>query len=388
MADGKKLQPIIVKRVKKGGHAAHGGAWKIAYADFVTAMMAFFLLMWLLGSTAKGDLQGISDYFNAPFKVALMGGDGTGNSDSILPGGGRDLSKSAGQVDGGDSEREKKEKGAQMARAELARQDAMRIDALQAKINEMIASNQALSEFGSQIRMEQTPDGLQIQIVDDQARPMFDSGSAIVKPYMREILREIGSALGDIENRLTLSGHTDAAPYGSGDRGYSNWELSADRANASRRELVAGGLPDDKVARIEGLASSRLLEPNQPNAPINRRISILVMTREAEERLAPKGDGSTPALAPAAPAPLAASPATPPPAVAANAPVGAPVSAPAAPAAPPPSPPVAQTPAAPPAAAPEGAVAPARKLPLGLPDLQKLAEVPKPREEAGPVKPR
>lgn len=371
MADGKKLQPIIVKRVKKGGHAAHGGAWKIAYADFVTAMMAFFLLMWLLGSTAKGELEGIADYFNAPFKVALMGGDGSGNSDSILPGGGRDLSKAAGQVDGGDAERAEKEAGAQMARAELARQDALRIDALQSKINEMIANNQALAEFGSQIRMEQTPDGLQIQIVDDQARPMFDVGSAIVKPYMRDILREIGVALADIENRLTLSGHTDATPYGSGDRGYSNWELSSDRANASRRELVAGGLPDDKIARVEGLASSRLLEPEQPAAPINRRISILVMTREAEERMAPTGDGRTvPHSAPAQTPPPAAPPAS----GAALPPDGnaTPSAADA-------------TAATPPEAA---APAPVRKLPLGLPDLQKLAEVPKPREEAGPVKPR
>jgi chemotaxis protein MotB len=284
MAD-KKLQPIIIKRIKKGGHAAHGGAWKIAYADFVTAMMAFFLLMWLLGSTSKGDLNGIAQYFTAPVKVSLLGGDGTGNSESILPGGGRDLSKSAGQVDGGDAERAAKLIGAQMARAELARKDAIRIDALQKKISEMVASNPALAEFGSQIKLEQTEDGLQIQIVDEQNRPMFDVGSAIVKPYMRDILREIGGALEGVENRIALSGHTDAMPYGSGDRGYSNWELSADRANASRRELVTGGLPDAKMAKVEGLASSRPFEPNDPNAPINRRISILVLTRDAEERL-------------------------------------------------------------------------------------------------------
>ena len=289
--DGKKLQPIIVKRVKKGGHAAHGGAWKIAYADFVTAMMAFFLLMWLLGSTSAGDLKGIADYFNSPMKVTLMGGDGTGNSDSILPGGGRDLSKSAGQVDGGDAERAAKLMGAQMARAELARKDAARIDALQGKIQDLIANNPSLSAFGSQIRLERTADGLQIQIVDDQNRAMFDVGSAMVKPYMRDILRAIGGALSDVENRIALSGHTDATPYGSGDRGYSNWELSSDRANASRRELVAGGLPDDKLARVEGLASSRLLEARDPTAPINRRISILVLSKEAELRLMP---GMTP----------------------------------------------------------------------------------------------
>ncbi|MGI9218153.1 MAG: flagellar motor protein MotB [Hydrogenophaga sp.] len=294
--DGKKLQPIIVKRIKKGGHAAHGGAWKIAYADFVTAMMAFFLLMWLLGSTSSGDLQGIASYFTNPVKVSLMGGDGTGNSDSILPGGGRDLSKSAGQVDGGDAERAAKLMGAQMARAELARKDAARIDALHSKIKDLVANNPALKGFGSQIRLDRTADGLQIQIVDDQNRAMFDVGSALVKPYMRDILRAIGGALSDVENRLALSGHTDATPYGSGDRGYSNWELSSDRANASRRELVAGGLPDDKLVRVEGLASSRLLETQDPTAPINRRISILVLTQEAERRLMPGGPADAPAL--------------------------------------------------------------------------------------------
>ena len=362
MADGKKLQPIIVKRVKKGGHAAHGGAWKIAYADFVTAMMAFFLLMWLLGSTSSGDLKGIADYFSNPVKVTLMGGNGTGNSDSVLPGGGQDLSRRAGQVDTGDAERAAKLMGAQMARAELARKDAQRIDALQTKLNELVENNPALSEFKSQIRMEKTADGLQIQIVDDQNRPMFDVGSAMVKPYMRQILREIGGAIGDIENRLALSGHTDATPYGSGDRGYSNWELSSDRANASRRELVAGGLPDNKLARVEGLASSRLLDVNQPVAPMNRRISILVMTREAEERMVPTGDGTAlrpPPAEPPAAEPAATASQTPPP-VAAEAP----------------------TPLA------EASAAPVRKMPLGLPDLQNLAEVPKPREEAGPVKPR
>lgn len=288
--DGKKLQPIIIKRIKKGGHAAHGGAWKIAYADFVTAMMAFFLLMWLLGSTTKGELNGIASYFSSPVKVSLQGGDGAGNSDSILPGGGRDLSKSAGQVDGGDAERAAKLMGAQMARAELARKDAARIDALHGKIKDMIANNASMKAFSSQIRLDKTADGLQIQIVDDQNRPMFDVGSALVKPYMRDILRAIGGALSDVENRIALSGHTDATPYGSGERGYSNWELSSDRANASRRELVSGGLPDAKLARVEGLASSRLLEPESPNGPINRRISILVLSREAERRLLSMAD--------------------------------------------------------------------------------------------------
>lgn len=286
----KKLQPIIIKRVKKGGHAAHGGAWKIAYADFVTAMMAFFLLMWLLGSTAKGDLQGISSYFSSPLKVAMSGGDGAGNSSSLMPGGGNDLSKVHGQVRRSEADATKDRRASlENARAERARQDNERIKALQSKIDALITENPRLNEYKSQIRMDITPDGLQIQIIDDQNRPMFDSGSALVKPYMRDILKEIGSALGGVENRISLAGHTDATPYGNGDRGYSNWELSADRANASRRELVAAGMPDAKLGRVVGLAASDLLEPNTPRSPANRRITITILTQEAEERLLGKG---------------------------------------------------------------------------------------------------
>ena len=286
----KKLQPIIIKRVKKGGHAAHGGAWKIAYADFVTAMMAFFLLMWLLGSTAKGELQGISDYFSSPLKVAMAGGDGSGNSSSVIPGGGNDLSKVHGQVRRSDTDSEKaRRQSIDAARAERAKQDAQRIKTLQAKIDALITENPRLNEYKSQIRIDVTPDGLQIQIVDDQNRPMFDSGSAMVKPYMRDILREIGAALNGVENRVSLAGHTDAVPYSNSDRGYSNWELSSDRANATRRELVAAGMPDAKLGRVVGLAASDLLEPDNPRSAANRRITITVLTREAEERLMGKG---------------------------------------------------------------------------------------------------
>lgn len=291
--DAKKLQPIIIKRVKKGGHAVHGGAWKIAYADFVTAMMAFFLLMWLLGSTSEGDKKGLSDYFNAPLKVALQGGSGAGASNSILSGGGKDLTRTTGQSPAGEGEDPIRRKmAADIMRAEVAKQEAKKMDALSAKISAVISNSPKLAEFQSQIRLETTPDGLQIQIVDDQNRPMFDTGSALVKPYMRDILREIGAALNGVENKISLDGHTDRSPYGNGDRGYSNWELSADRANASRRELVASGMPDEKLARVTGLASSNLLDQQNPLSPINRRISIIVMTREAEERL--MGTGRVP----------------------------------------------------------------------------------------------
>ena len=283
--DAKKLQPIIVKRIKKGGHGAHGGAWKIAYADFVTAMMAFFLLMWLLGSTTEGDKKGIADYFNSPLKLSLMGGgSGSGDSSSVVKGGGTDLSRSSGQVKQGEVEAPRRTVNLQQLKAEQRRAEAARLAALKDRVEDVLASNPKLAAMKSQIRLDMTADGLRIQIVDELSRPMFDSGSAIVKPYMRDLLREIGAVLTEVPNRLTLEGHTDAVPFSAGERGYSNWELSSDRANASRRELAAGGLTDDRVLRVQGLASSNLFDRDQPDSPANRRISIIVMNREAEDR--------------------------------------------------------------------------------------------------------
>jgi chemotaxis protein MotB len=283
--DSKKLQPIIVKKIKKGGHGHHGDAWKIAYADFVTAMMAFFLLMWLLGSTTEGDKKGIADYFNSPLKLSLMGGgSGSGDSSHVIKGGGTDLSRQGGQVKQGDVEAKRKTVNLLALKEEQRRAEKARLEALKDKVDDVLASSPKLAAMKSQIRLDMTRDGLRIQIVDEMNRPMFDSGSAIVKPYMRELLREIGSVLTEVPNRLTLEGHTDATPFSAGERGYSNWELSSDRANASRRELVLGGLPEDRVLRVQGLASSSLFEPEQPASPANRRISIIVMNRDAEDR--------------------------------------------------------------------------------------------------------
>jgi chemotaxis protein MotB len=249
-------------------------------------MMAFFLLMWLLGSTSEGDKKGLSDYFAAPLKVSMMGGSGAGASNSVLPGGGSDLTLKSGQLrTGSSSDPIVKKMAADAIKAEIARQDAKKLLALSEKIKGIITSNPKLAEYKSQIRLQSTPDGLEIQIVDDQKRPMFDSGSATVKSYMRDILREIGAVLNEVENKISLDGHTDRFLYISADRGYSNWELSSDRANASRRELTAAGMPDAKLARVVGMGSSLLLEPDEPLSPSNRRISIIVMTREAESRL-------------------------------------------------------------------------------------------------------
>ena len=215
--DAKKLQPIIIKRVKKGGHGHHGGAWKIAYADFVTAMMAFFLLMWLLGSTSEGDKKGIADYFATPLKIALLaGGSGAGDASHVVKGGGEDMTRSTGQVKRGDIDSKRKTVNLQALKAEQVRAEVARLEQLKQKVEQKIADNPKLAAMKSQIRLDMTADGLRIQIVDENQRPMFDSGSAVVQPYMRELLREIGTVLAEVPNRLTLEGHTDAAPFVGG----------------------------------------------------------------------------------------------------------------------------------------------------------------------------
>ena len=277
-----ELRPIIVKRIKKVAGGAHGGAWKIAYADFVTAMMAFFLLMWLLGSTTKGTLQGIAEYFQTPLKVAMAGGEGSGDSSSIIKGGGKDLSAAEGQNKKSDAVKNKKNYSLKDAEAALAVADAAHLKQLKAKIEAVIDANPTLKQYKNQLVLDMTSDGLRIQIVDDQNRPMFASARADLEPYTKVLLDEIGVALNEVPNKISISGHTDATPYSSGGRGYSNWDLSADRANATRRELITAGMDENKMLRVIGLSSSVLFNKDNPVDPINRRISIIVMNKRAE----------------------------------------------------------------------------------------------------------
>jgi chemotaxis protein MotB len=283
--------PIIVKRIKKtaGGH--HGGAWKIAYADFVTAMMAFFLLMWLLGSTTKGELEGIAEYFKTPLKVAMQGGSGSGDSSSVIKGGGADLTRKDGQINRGETEAEKKSYNLKAAQAELERIEAAKLKQLKQRMEAAIDANQTLRQFKRQLLIDITTEGLRIQIVDEQNRPMFNLASAELQPYTKIILREIGAMLNDVQNRVSLSGHTDAVQYANAGRGYSNWELSADRANASRRELIAGGMDETQVLRVVGLASSVPFNNAAPNDPINRRITVIVMNKRTEDAITKEASG-------------------------------------------------------------------------------------------------
>ncbi|WP_374247170.1 flagellar motor protein MotB [Zoogloea sp.] len=289
-------QPIVVKKIKKGGGGAHGGAWKIAYADFVTAMMAFFLLMWLLGSTAQGDLQGIADFFNSPLKVAMSGGSGAGDATSPIAGGGQDLTRSVGQVKRGDVDGKRSmnieaakgatkpvgDDAAEAVKKAEERKERAKLEDLKGQIEAIIEASPSLRPFKNQLLLDITTEGLRIQIVDEQNRPMFDSSSASLKPYTQELLRSIGATLNSVDNNVSLTGHTDSTRYAGGERGFSNWELSANRANASRRELVAGGLAEGKMVRVVGLADTLPLDPANPNGAINRRISIVVLNRQAE----------------------------------------------------------------------------------------------------------
>ncbi|BBU26386.1 flagellar motor protein MotB [Burkholderia sp. THE68] len=293
-------RPIFIKRIVAGKKGHHGGAWKLAYADFMTAMMAFFLLMWLLSSTSPVQRRGIAEYFNMPLKAAMVGGKTVGMDNSILTGGGRDISSSeagAARKTNGSTQLAQRassdadEELLKAAQGELERREQVRLHDLQVKLMAAIEANPTLRQFRQQIRIESTQQGLRIEIVDTQKRPMFALSSDAVQPYMRDILREIGRTLNDVPNRIVVQGHTDAVKYAGGDKGYSNWELSADRANASRRELVAGGMDEAKVLRVLGLSSTQNLNKKDPLDPENRRISVIVLNRRAEMSML-RDDGS------------------------------------------------------------------------------------------------
>ena len=264
---------IVVRRVRKANrHSHHSGAWKIAYADYVTAMMAFFLVMWLLSLIPRDDLVGVAEYFRMPLMTAVMGGEKVDTSSKVVPGGSpspipntNPITQRRSPVRGGGEQR-----------------DRQRLENLKGELEALIRTEPVLSEFRPQLLLDMTPQGLRVQIVDSQNRPMFSTGSAYVLPYMRDILRELGPAFNGLPNRLTITGHTDAIQYAAGERLYSNWELSADRANAARRELVAGGMSESKIKQVLGLSSTVSLIKDDPTADVNRRISILVLNQQAE----------------------------------------------------------------------------------------------------------
>ena len=281
---------IVIKRVKKG-HAAHGGSWKVAFADFATAMMAFFLLMWLMGATTEKQKGAISEYFNNPSTVqgaspvpspSPVNGPGGASTSMIKVGGGMELHHDPAPA----TEAAPPELGerAQMSDAETVaaeeKADAERLEGLMHELKEAIDLRESLAQFKDQILLDVTPEGVRIQIIDQERRSMFPSGSAVLESFSANILHELSSIIDNVPNRISISGHTDSRPLVRPN--YSNWELSADRANAARRALIVGGLPATKIGRVVGLASSTLLDPNAPDNAVNRRISIVVMNKRTE----------------------------------------------------------------------------------------------------------
>ncbi len=269
--------PIIVKRIRKS-HKGHGGAWKVAFADFATAMMAFFLVLWLSASTSEAQKEAIAGYFTDP-----IGFEEGGSPNVIDLEGSVTVTVTENVADTPENQPEivLEEKTIEDIASQV---EQRRLESLMKDIIDQIENSEKLREFKDQLIIDITEEGLRIQIVDKRQRPMFDSGDAHLKPYFEDILYELARMIARVRNKVSISGHTDGAPY-LGRADYSNWELSSDRANAARRALVEGGLPENRLARVVGLASSVLFDEDDPLNPVNRRISIIVLNKKTQAEI-------------------------------------------------------------------------------------------------------
>jgi chemotaxis protein MotB len=268
------IRPIVVKRPKKGGEGHHGGSWKVAYADFVTAMMAFFLLLWILETSDMETRQSISDHFQSPSMVEAAGGA----SLSLIDFQG---AHEAPRGDGGETMQRDPQQEPSPTEESRERQS---LGDLMSALEEQIQKDERLEEFEDEIVMEIDEEGLRVQLLDRSSRPMFRENSASLHHYARDMLEAVGGRLGRVAFRIVVAGHTAAVPYEGARSDYNNWDLSSDRANAARRALIDGGLPQNRIERVTGLADTVPYDARNPMDPVNRRISILVTPREVELR--------------------------------------------------------------------------------------------------------
>jgi chemotaxis protein MotB len=336
-------RPIIIKRIKKSGGGHHGGAWKVAYADFVTAMMAFFLLLWLLNAVTEEQKKGIAQYFkptiapqNQQSQEAILNGqpavmmavDGASAAQAQVDiedaqEDAEDEPKSASDTEADPAdEQQKAEKPVDVKEAQevVAKAEQQQFEDVKKKIEQQIQQDPGLADLKNNIDIQQTPEGLLIQLLDKEKVSMFPSGSASMNERSRQLLSLVAHVVAPLDNKLSIAGHTDATPY-QGRADYSNWELSTDRANAARRALVNSGVEGGRIENVSGRADTDPKIKEDPTSPENRRISI-VLLRDKPPGSTPGTQGAnTPAPAPApaaapAPAPVApasAEPAAPPP---------------------------------------------------------------------------
>ncbi len=301
--DKKEKQAItpIIRKIKKHGHQHHGGSWKIAYADFVTAMMAFFLLMWLVSSLNKAQKAGISEYFKQPMKIALFGGESLGNRKINVQGGGPNIDQTDGQVSATNQPLNTQKMATSKQVIESNKAETKKLEELKSEINLSIEQDPSLAGLKKQLRMDVTSEGLRIQLIDNQNKPMFDVGSDKINPEIEPILANIVKLLNSVPNKITIQGHTDASPYNNPEElEYTNWELSAQRANAARRALVKAGMNEDKVMSVTGYSSTVLLDKTNPLNSENRRITIIVMKKSTEGKIMADDENSplTPVIKP------------------------------------------------------------------------------------------
>jgi chemotaxis protein MotB len=273
MADGE--QPIIIKKIKKGGHGHHGGAWKVAYADFVTAMMAFFLLLWLLSSTPQEKLTGIAEYFTPTVGVRDEMGIGFEGGETIHEDGSKksDLAP-PGIVLGSAPTGVIPTEGAADSQFDEG-EEQQKFDSVAEEIKQAFEQDAGLAQLKEHVIIDQTPEGLRIQIVDQNNRSMFASGSANLEPHAKIIISKISEIIKNMPNNLSVAGHTDSAAFNRG--GYTNWELSADRANSTRRFMLSVGTPERRFDRVQGKADKEPLDGEDPKSERNRRISIILL---------------------------------------------------------------------------------------------------------------
>ncbi|WP_049630442.1 flagellar motor protein MotB [Cellvibrio sp. pealriver] len=285
MEKGANQQPLIIKKKKGHGHGHHGGSWKVALADFMTALMAFFLLMWLLGSTSPEEQKAIAAHFNDPGSKYVVG---EGGADLGLISQDKPLEMT--QSDSPNDERANDQSVAQdlseeQLQKEIERIEAQQLEELKKQLETEINSlDSVFQQIKDQILIDFTALGLRIQIVDKDQRPMFDVGSANLQKWSSDVLHALAPILNKVQNKISVTGHTDSTPYGAGAT-YTNWELSADRANAARRALLEGSYPEAKVATVQGMGSAAPLVIDKPNEPINRRIAIIVLKKAVADAL-------------------------------------------------------------------------------------------------------